>query len=485
MRKDFLWGGATAANQIEGAYQEDGKGISIIDVEKGAAKGIPREIHDSIHPDTYYPSHIASDFYHHYKEDIALMAEMGFRCYRMSIAWTRIYPNGDEDTPNEAGLQFYDRVFDECLKYGIEPVVTLYHYEMPLHLVTEYDAWRNRKLVDFFVKYATTVMERYKHKVKYWITFNEINALVISPRPWHQAGIQYRDNEHPANVKLQAAHHQLLASALTVIAGKKINPSFQIGCMLIYPLTYAFTCRPEDQIKAREKMLGTYYFGDVQIRGYYTNTCKAFAKKIGGTFQQEENDAAILQAGTVDFCSFSYYFSSVESIDPTIELVGNIAKGGRNPYLQITQWGWQIDPLGLRTALNNLYDRYQIPLFVAENGMGAVDELCADGSIHDNYRIDYLKQHLKALKDAEEIDQVDVFGYTMWGCIDLVSAGTGEFKKRYGFIYVDRDDIGNGTLKRYKKDSFYWYAQVISSNGENLEGCPVDAQVIKSNGENL
>ncbi|MGN0159089.1 MAG: 6-phospho-beta-glucosidase [Brotaphodocola sp.] len=469
MNCGFLWGGATAANQYEGGYRDGGKGLSIADVEMGACKGKKREIHEYVHENTYYPSHEATDFYHHYKEDIALFAEMGFKCFRMSIAWTRIFPNGDDETPNEEGLLFYDHVFDELAKYGIEPVVTLHHYEMPLHLVEKYGAWRSRELVDLAVRYAKTVFERYKDKVKYWLTFNEINALFINPRPWHQAGIIYRDEENPADVKMQAAHHQLLASARTVIEGHKINPNFQIGCMLIYHLSYPYTCRPEDQIVNRRKMLPQFYFGDVQVRGYYSNTCQQMQDILGGHFTMEPGDEEILKRGIVDFIGFSYYFSSVESIEPMKELVGNVAKGGRNPYLNITDWGWQIDPLGLRTALNMLYDRYQKPLFVVENGMGAIDQLEADGTIHDPYRIEYLRKHISAIRDAVDIDHVNVMGYTPWGCIDLVSAGTGEMRKRYGMIYVDKDDEGKGSLKRFRKDSFYWYKKVIASNGENLE----------------
>ena len=468
MREDFLWGGATAANQYEGAYNTDGKGLSIADVERGSVKGVPRIIDGHVVEGVHYPSHEATGFYHHYKEDIALFAEMGFKAYRMSIAWTRIFPNGDDAKPNEAGLKFYDDVFDELHKYGIEPVVTLHHYEMPLNLVTKYGAWRNRALVDLAVRYAKTVFERYKNKVKYWMTFNEINALLISPRPWHQAGIVYRQDENEADVKLQAAHHQLLASALTVREGHKINPDFQIGCMQIYPLTYAYTCKPIDQALTRNKMLRTYYMSDVQARGYYTNTCKTFQNTISGKVAMEPGDEDILKNGTVDFIGFSYYFSQVESDEPLMELVGNVAKGGRNPYLEITEWGWQIDPMGLRTALNNLYDRYQKPLFIAENGMGAIDQLTEDGKVHDDYRIYYLQQHLSAMKDAVDIDGVDLMGYTMWGCTDLVSAGTGELRKRYGFIYVDMDDEGKGTGKRLKKDSFEWYKKVIATNGEDL-----------------
>lgn len=468
MKSEFMWGGATAANQCEGAYLEDGKGLSIADVEKGSCAGVRREIHEYVHPDQLYPSHEAVDFYHHYKEDIKLFAEMGFKCYRMSIAWTRIFPNGDDEVPNEAGLAFYDKVFDELHKYGIEPIVTLHHYEMPLNLVQKYGSWRNRKLVDFAVRYAKVVFERYKDKVKYWITFNEINAIVISPRPWHQAGLIYREDENPNDVKLQAGHHQLLASALTVKAGREINPNFQFGCMLIYHLSYPKTCRPEDQIVNREKMLPQFYFGDVQVRGYYSNTCQRYQDMINGHFTMEQGDEQILREGTVDFIGFSYYFSTVASIEPMTEYVGNIAKGGRNPYLNITDWGWQIDPVGLRNTLNSLYDRYQKPLFIVENGVGAIDKVEEDDKIHDDYRISYLREHISALKAAVDIDHVDLMGYCPWGCIDLVSAGTGEMRKRYGFIHVDKYDDGSGTLKRRKKDSFYWYKKVIETNGEDL-----------------
>ena len=466
MKENFLWGGATAANQYEGGYLEGGKGLSIADVERGAKLGVMRQIDDYIDLSAYYPSHEATDFYHHYKEDIKLFAQMGFKCFRMSIAWTRIFPRGDEEQPNEDGLKFYDDVFDELLKYGIEPIITLSHYETPLTLVKEYGSWRNRKLVDFFERYAKVCFKRYKGKVKYWMTFNEINATLASPRPWHQAGIVYNDNEDRWQTALQASHHMFLASAKAVIAGHKIDPENKIGCMLLYPQSYAATCAPEDQILRRNKMAMTFYYGDVHVRGKYTNTCQSIWKKYNVQIQAEKDDANILQQGIVDYIGFSYYFSSIEG--KNLEKVeGNIFTGGKNPLLPATQWGWQIDPLGLRSALNELYDRYQVPLFIVENGMGAIDQV-ENGKIHDNYRIDYLKQHIEAIKDAIEIDGVDLMGYTPWGCIDLVAASTGEMKKRYGFIYVDKDDEGHGTLSRLKKDSFYWYKKVIESNGDDL-----------------
>ena len=468
MSKDFLWGGATAANQYEGGYQEGGRGLSINDVEMGARHGVQREIHDCIHPDAYYPSHEATDFYHHYKEDIALFAEMGFKCYRFSISWSRIFPNGDEETPNEEGLKFYDDVLTELEKYHIEPLVTINHYEMPLGLVKKYGAWRNRKLVDFFLRYCETLFTHYKGRVKYWLTHNEINALMRSGRPWHQAGIIYQEGEDKDQVMLNAAHYQLVASAKAVVLGHKIDPENQIGCMLLYPLTYAATCRPEDQIAAMKKNNMTYYYGDVHCRGYYTNVCTALWEELGKKPDIQPGDEEALKAGTVDFVSFSYYFSSIEGQD-TEQMTGNIVSGGKNPYLEATAWGWQIDPVGLRTSLNNLYDRYQKPLFIVENGMGAIDTVEADGSINDDYRIDYLAKHIKAMMDAIEIDDVPVMGYTPWGCIDLVSAGTGEMRKRYGFIYVDKDDEGKGTLARSRKKSFFWYKNVIGTNGQCLK----------------
>lgn len=467
MRKDFLRGGASAANQYEGGYNEGGRGLSINDVEVGASHGHAREIHDHIQEGYYYPSHQATDFYHRYKEDIALMAEMGFKCYRLSICWSRIYPNGDDKIANEEGLQFYDNVFDELLKYGIEPIVTLHHFEMPLALVQKYGGWRNRKLIDLSVRYAKTVMKRYQHKVKYWITFNEINSLFIAKTPWHQAGIIYQENENKTDVMFQAAHYQLVASSKTIIEGRKINPDFQFGNMILYNCCYAMTCHPIDQMMLHDKLLPIYYFSDVQVRGYYTNTCLAYQKKMNAHFDIKEDDLEILKKGVIDFYSFSYYSSLVEGRHVDNSADGNLLDGGRNPYLEATKWGWQIDPLGLRISLNLIYDRYQIPIFISENGMGAIDQL-NNQTVYDDYRIDYLRQHIQSLKQAIEEDYVDCFGYAAWGPIDIISAGTGEMKKRYGFVYVDYDDFGQGSGQRYKKQSFSWYQKVIQTNGEKL-----------------
>lgn len=465
LRDDFLWGGATAANQYEGAYDLDGKGLSIADVEKGARHGVRREVHDSVREGEYYPSHVGVDFYHRYKEDIALFAEMGFRCFRLSINWPRIFPNGDEDTPNEAGLVFYDRVFDELRRYGIEPVVTLSHYETPLHLVRHYGSWRNRKLIDFFEHYCEVVFERYRDKVKYWMTFNEINETMNQKEPYHQAGILFEEGENRADTVIQASHHMMLASARAVILGHRINPEFKIGCMLQYPMTYPATCSPADQLAKKLYMMPDFYYGDVMCKGYYTNTCTAQIGRLGGHLVQEPGDDEILQKGKVDYIAFSYYFSSIARAAGD----GRINVGEKNPYLERTSWDWHIDPLGLRLSLNELYDRYQLPLFVVENGLGAEDTVEADGTIQDDYRIDFLSGHIRALLEAVEEDDIEVMGYTSWGCIDLVSVGTGEMKKRYGYIYVDKDDEGNGTLARYKKKSFDWYKEVIATNGRILQ----------------
>ena len=468
--KDFLWGGAIAANQYEGAWLEDGKQPNVTDVLVGIMSKDPgiqwnedkKKYEMKLNSDKVYLSHDAVDGYHRYREDLKLMKGMGFNSFRTSIAWGRIFPNGDELEPNEAGLAYYDDMFACMNELGMEPVITLSHYETPLHLVQKYGSWRNRKMIDFFMNYCQTIFKRYKDKVKYWMTFNEINETMNKKNPYHQAGILFQEGEDKASTVLQASHHMFVASAKAVILGHQINPNFKIGCMVQYPESYPATCQPIDQIAKREYMLFTHYYLDVMCRGFYTNTCLAKQEQLGGKLIIDEGDEEILRKGTVDFIGFSYYFSSIVSYQRD----GSINAKGRNPYLELTDWRWHIDPLGLRVALNELYDRYQIPLFVVENGLGAVDQLNEDGTVDDQYRIDFLGKHIEALKQAIEIDHVDVIGYTTWGCIDLVSAGTGEMKKRYGFIYVDKDDQGNGSLKRYRKKSFYWYKKVIETNGQ-------------------
>ncbi len=473
VQKDFLWGGALAAHQFEGGWQSGGKGPSVIDVMTAGAHGKPRVIMDEIKEDVFYPNHEAIDFYHRYKEDISLFAEMGLKCLRTSIAWARIFPKGDEEQPNEAGLAFYDDVFDELLKQGIEPVITLSHFEMPLHLAKEYGGFRNRKVIDYFEKFAETVFERYKDKVKYWMTFNEINNQMNTDNPlflWTNSGVTVAAEENPREVMYQAAHHELVASAKAVIAGNKINPDFQIGCMISHAPIYPYSCNPDDIMAAEEAMHDRFFFADVHVRGKYPLYALKELERKGFSIDITDEDVDVLKKGTIDYVGFSYYMSTVVKSgveNLTNETVnGGLANSVKNPYLEVSDWDWAIDPVGLRYTLNRLYDRYQIPLFIVENGFGAVDVLEKDGAVNDETRIAYLRAHIEEFKKAVDYDGVELLGYTPWGIIDLVSFTTGEMKKRYGMIYVDRDNEGNGSMKRYKKDSFKWYKKVIQSNGE-------------------
>lgn len=476
-RKDFLWGGATAANQYEGAWDVDGKGVSIPDLCTNGTHTVPKRVTNGFEEGTLYPSHEATDFYHHYKEDIALFAEMGFKTFRLSIAWTRIFPTGMEEKPNEKGLAFYDAVFDECHKYGIEPLVTISHYEMPYALVEKYNGWASRECVDFYVRYCEAIFERYKDKVKYWLTFNEINSGTMVMGATLSLGV-IKDYFGPMmgvkddpQVRFQALHHQFVASAKVVKLAHEKYPQFRMGNMICFITMYPSTCHPNDILEAQQKMrMVNWFCSDVQVRGAYPAYADRFFEEQGITIQKEAGDDELLKEGVVDFYTLSYYMSNcignATGNAKTVE--GNIVVGLKNPYLEASDWGWQIDPKGLRYSLNAIYDRYQIPIMVVENGLGAKDVKEADGSVHDGYRIDYLKKHIEQMKEAVA-DGVDLIGYTPWGCIDLVSASTGEMAKRYGFIYVDKYDDGTGTLARSKKDSFYWYQNVIKTNGEDLE----------------
>ena len=473
-RKDFLWGGATAANQCEGAYNVDGRGLANVDVTPHG-----KDRHDvcsgkrkmlDFEEGYYYPAKNAIDFYHHYQEDIALFAQMGFKTYRMSIAWTRIFPNGDEDKPNELGLKFYENVFKECKKYGIEPLVTITHFDCPIHLIKEYGEWRNRKLIDFYKNLVTVLFTRYKGLVKYWLTFNEINMILHLP--FMGAGLVFEEDENEEEIKYIAAHNELVASAWATKIAHEIDPENMVGCMLAAGTYYPYSCDPNDVFDAQVHNQSNYFFIDVQSRGYYPAYALKQLERVNIQLDITEEDKRILRENTVDFISFSYYSSRCTTTNKELlakATIGNAFKGVKNPYLASSQWGWQIDPLGLRITMNDLYDRYQKPLFIVENGLGAKDEVDENGYVEDDYRIEYLRAHIKAMKDAVELDGIDLLGYTTWGPIDLVSAGTGEMSKRYGFIYVDRDDHGNGTLKRSKKKSFDWYKKVIASNGEDLD----------------
>ena len=493
-KEGFFWGGATAANQYEGGYLSGGKGLAIQDVITGGdgRNNIPRrmalkladgstkfidrrgtEVPDGAVPyvdeDTYYPSHVATDFYHHYKEDIALFAQMGFKSFRMSINWTRIFPNGDEKEPNEEGLKFYDDLFDECHKYGIEPLVTMSHYEPPINLVLNYNGWYDREIIDMFVKYVDVITDRYKDKVKYWLTFNEVDSMIRHP---YTTGGLVRDRFEGKNfteVIFQAMHHQFVASALATKIAHEKNPDCKVGCMLTKLTYYPYTCKPEDVLQAQQDMRSTYCYSDTQVFGEYPAYLLTKFKNEGLNIKMEERDLEIMKKYPVDFVSFSYYSSSCVAKDDAglKKTAANTNIAIKNPYIPSSDWGWQIDPIGLRVSLVDLYDRYRKPLFIVENGLGAKDELI-DGKVDDQYRIDYFDAHFREMYNAIYEDGVDLMGYTSWGCIDLVSESTKQMSKRYGFIYVDADDLGNGTYKRYKKKSFDWYKHVIETNGACL-----------------
>lgn len=485
---NFYWGGATAANQYEGGWNEGGRGTAKTDVttagtatspryvtyrmEDGTtgAKsqfegGIPQGAKGAVLDGYYYPNHEAVDFYHRYKEDIALFAEMGFKMFRMSISWSRIFPNGNEETPNEAGLQFYRDVFEELKTYGIEPLVTISHYDTPLYLEEECGGWNHRKMITYFDRFTETIFKEYKGLVKYWLTFNEINCLIMM-KEW----IENLPQE-AIQSSYQQLHHQFIASARAVQRAHRIDPSYQVGCMIAGTCKYPLTCDPKDVLVTQKKMQdGFYYCGDVMVRGAYPSYAKRLWKEDGVVVDCTTQDEEELRQGVVDFFTFSYYGTSCATTHENVEKdgAGNLSLGAKNEYIKYTDWGWGMDPDGLRYFLNEIYDRYQIPVMVVENGLGANDTLEEDGSVHDPYRIDYVREHVLAMKGALE-DGVDLRAYTPWGCIDLISASTGEMKKRYGFIYVDLDNEGKGTKNRYRKDSFYWYQKVISSNGEDIE----------------
>lgn len=478
----FLWGGATAANQYEGGWKEGGKGISVsdcarhhldIDVTDYKAHNsiTTKDIEEALKStdDSLYPKRHGAEGYSHYKEDIALFAEMGFKVYRLSIAWSRIFPNGDDKEPNEAGLKYYDDVFDECLKYGIQPLVTMSHYEPPINLVLNYDGWYSREVVDMFVRYVETICERYKDKVKYWLTFNEIDSMIRHP---YTTGGLVEDrfpNKNFQEVVFQAMHHQFVASALaTKICHEKI-PGSKVGCMLTKLTYYPYTCKPEDVLQAQQDMRSTYCYSDTQVFGEYPAYLLSKFKNEGIHIQMEADDLKIMKQYPVDFVSFSYYSSSCVAKDDQglKKTAANTMTAIKNPYIPSSDWGWQIDPIGLRVSLVDLYDRYRKPLFIVENGLGAKDEL-VNGTVEDDYRIEYFDAHFREMLNAIEIDGVDLMGYTSWGCIDIVSESTKQMSKRYGFIYVDANDDGEGTYQRYKKKSFDWYKNVIKTNGACL-----------------
>ena len=469
----FMWGGATAANQVEGAYDQDGKGLSIVDAIPGGKDRLKivssPEFDFTLDPANHtYPNHKAIDHYHRFQEDIALFAEMGFKCYRFSIAWTRIYPNGVEQEPEEAGLKHYDQVIDACIAHGIEPVITISHYEMPLHLATAFGGWKNRELIAHFERFARTVLTRYGHKVKYWMTFNEINSAAHFPIM--SQGLTVKTGALEAQAKFQAWHNQFVASSLAVKIAHETNAQIQIGCMILFATNYAYDCNPVNQLETlKETQAFNFYCADVQAGGKYPYYAKSLWQSQGVELDIQPGDVELIKQHTVDYIGFSYYMSStINKTNPdAVTAQGNLLGGARNPFLEASDWGWEIDPVGLRIALNQLYDRYEKPLFIVENGLGAVDKPDENHYIADDYRINYLRQHIQAMAEAIE-DGVELMGYTPWGCIDLVSMSTGEMSKRYGLIYVDLDDKISGTGNRYRKKSFHWYQKVIGTNGEDI-----------------
>ena len=481
--KDFLWGGATAASQVEGGWNEGGKGLDTQDC-KPQFSNLTREQKNSWEYKQMtsqkfedgkacqevgnYPFRFGSDEYHRYKEDIALFAEMGMKVYRLSISWARIYPNGDDEKPNQAGIEYYKNVFEECHKQHIKVFVTMLHYAIPVHLVDAYGGWKNRKLVDFYLRYAKTLFENFKDDVDYWLPFNEINAGRFNP--YNGVGLIKDREEHYDQSVYQAIHHQFIANALTVRLAHEMMPGSQVGCMIARFCHYAATCNPADQLTQMfDEQYTNWFYTDVMARGRYPKYIERHFKQRNVSIHFEPGDEELLLNYPVDFVAFSYYFTQVSTADETWEKTdGNLVIANKNPYLESSEWGWQKDAIGLRITLNQVYDRYQKPMFVAENGLGAVDTLESDNTVHDPYRIAYLKDHVKAMSDAID-DGVELLGYTMWGIIDLVSCGSIEMSKRYGVIYVDADDEGNGTFNRYKKDSFYWYKKVIESDGTDLE----------------
>lgn len=467
--ENFLWGGAVAANQCEGAYREKGKGLSIIDVLPNGVHSIPT---DTIENYIYYPSHEAVDFYHRYKEDLGYMKELNFNVFRVSIAWTRIYPTGMEEEPNEEGLKFYDQLFDEIIKNGMTPLVTISHFDTPLYLSKQYNGWESRELITLFEKYCRTIYTRYQDKVKYWIVFNEINNIHTMPYAAAAIRVDKAVNEDESiRMRYQAAHNMFVANSIAVKLGHEIIPESQIGCMLSFSGIYPNSCDPKDVFSTLELEQRSYFFADVMMKGKYPYYTEKLLKKSNFHLNIKEEDLEVISAYTNDFLSLSYYRST--TIKDGVMTTGHTGgiKGIDNPFLGTTPWGWQIDPLGLRIVLNKLYDRYGKKLFVVENGLGAADEVVVENGenrIHDEYRINYIREHIHALEGALH-DGVDVIGYTYWGPFDIVSAGTGEMKKRYGFVYVDKDNEGNGTLTRVKKDSFFWIKKVVASNGRDLE----------------
>lgn len=488
-KRKLMWGGSISAAQCEGAWNEAGKSpveVDYADVStsqhtfrKVLYKDFDGNVRNDIFPcynivpeggierieseDTHYSNRMGIDFYNRYNEDIELFAEMGFQSLNLSISWARILPYGIEKGINQEGVNYYRSVLTKLKKHNIEPIVTLYKYDQPAILDDKYDGgWLNRGMIDEFLAFVKVCFTEFDDLVKYWITFNEINGIGMIG---HVLGNGSAQNAY------QISHHLMLASAKAVKLAHSINQDNQVGCMIYQNTTYPLTPDPADSLDIIKKtQFGTHYFGDTMVRGYYPSYAEKMWEEKNVVIKMESDDQTILMAGKVDYYAFSCYSSSCSTTHPqeTEEVVGNLSMGLKNPYLKQSEWGWTIDPYVLKITLHQLYDRYQIPLMIVENGLGGVDQLEKDGSIHDPYRIDYLRENIKGMLEAVD-EGVDLLSYNSWGCIDLVAASTGQISKRYGYIYVDLDDYGKGTMRRYKKDSFYWYKKVIASNGQDLE----------------
>lgn len=481
---DFLWGGAISCSQADGAWNEGGKGKSTQDCRWLDGTWTHDQIEDKhqnnpfCHDELmnaladdgveFYPFRRGNDFYHHYREDIALFAEMGLKLFRTSICWSRIYPNGDDLEPNREGIEWYRSMLGECKKHGIKTFVTMLHYDIPVNLVTTYGGWKNRKTIDFFARYVETIVTELGDLVDFWLPFNEFNAARFSP--WDGVClVKDEEGENFDRAIFQCLHHEFVANARAVEIVHRLSPDTPVGGMIARFCTYPATCRPEDNMQAiHDDQYSNWFYTDVMARGKYPAYMNRYFDACDIEIQMEPGDEELIARNTVDFLAFSYYFSQVSTCDQGWEkTAGNLVMANKNPYLETSEWGWQLDPIGLRVTLNQMYDRYGLPLYIAENGLGTSDVVEEDGSIHDEYRIDYLRQHIKCLKEAV-IDGVDVRGYMIWGFIDLVACGPLTMDKRYGLIYVDLDNCGNGTAERSRKDSFYWYQKCIATNGEDL-----------------
>lgn len=473
--KNFLWGAATSAYQVEGAALLDGKKASQQDVineksfeEKGFAS-----------------AEIASDHYHHYKEDVALMAEMGFSTYRFSISWSRVFPDGVGEV-NEKGIEFYRKLIDELLTYGIEPIVTLYHYDLPWALVEKYQGWLDRRIVADFEYYAKFVINEFKDKVKYWTTINEQSIIV---QYWTQKCYIPKELQSQNQLRYQINHHMNLAHATACKLVHELVPDGFVGAALGYAPIYPLTSKPEDVLAALNAHdLRNAFYLDIYFKGIYTESAMTYLQENHLAPIVELGDMDLIKDGYSDFLALNYYasecakacpkesgkairYSGVNLSGKKGEISGFETHPGfyemcKNPHLDTTDWDWAIDPIGLEYAFRDIYTRYNKPLMITENGLGAFDELTPEGKVHDEYRISYLRDHIKAIKRAME-KGVEVWAYCPWSALDLLSTSNG-VKKRYGFIYVDRTDDDPKDCARIKKDSFYWYQKVIQSNGENL-----------------